>query len=92
MVHCTAFYNGEFMINYLSRNFNSYNYINLMKESVTPCVEKHHKKYFIWQHDGASVHRLKITTEHCFSNDIKVLPLAAKSPDLTLVKNMSWLV
>ena len=55
MVHYTALSNGEFMINYLSRNFNSYNYINLMKESVAPFIEKHHIKDFIWHHDGASV-------------------------------------
>ena len=93
MVHCVALSNGTFLLNYLTRCFNSKDYVTLLEENVMPFVKKHLKDHFIWQHDGASIHKSKITTAHLTEREIKILPWPAKSPDLNVVEKIwAWLV
>ncbi|KAK1935345.1 Transposable element Tc3 transposase [Phytophthora citrophthora] len=67
---------------------NSDDYVYTMSEYLLPFAHLHYGTDFVYQQDGASIHRSKRTTEFLKEQDVRVLPWVARSPDLNQIENL----
>jgi hypothetical protein len=63
-------------------------YIQTLQNSLIPFAQIVHPAGYVFQQDGASIHRAKWTKEWLDSQQIAVMDWPAKSPDLNPIKNV----
>ena len=67
-------------------NMKSEDYVGILSEHLLPIMEQ--QEGLVFQHDGAPIHKSKITSEWLEENDISVLPWVDQSPDLNPIQHL----
>lgn len=91
MVWAAMTYNGLSNMCLTSDNMDSIMYCNILGTEMLRFAHESASDTFLFQQDGASVHRSNYTLDWLDSNDVYLLPWPAKSPDLNPIENL-WAV
>lgn len=83
--------NGLLAHKIINGKFCAIDYINLLSSMIVPIMKLNFGENFYYQHDNAPVHKARVVTDYMNTNQIKVIPWPAKSPDLNIAEDI-WKV